>query len=262
MLALLELQRAFATALRDAAQDTGTWAHSDGLSAAARLRVYRNNAQAVFDRALESTFPVVRERVGPDYFRQLAHFYRQAHPSTVGDLHEVGRQFADFLRMHLVDSPYTWLAELAALEWAIAESGVAAESAVAEAADLVGLSAESVAGVRLRLVPSLQCISARAPVLSVWRANQPGAVPATVDLGAGPEFILVHRTGHGVQLRGLQAVTFAFVAAIVAGATLEAAVDESELPLETLPTVLHLLFADQTVAAVIAPSPPGPSRFS
>ena len=262
MLALPELQGAFASALRDGAQDAVEWADGDGIPAAARLRVYRNNGRAVFERALEATFPVVRERVGQDYFRQLAHFYRRAHPSTDGDLHEIGRHFAGFLHRYHSDGPYEWLAELAALEWAIAEAGVAAESNVAAASALAGLDPESVAGVRLRLVPSLQCVLARTPVLAVWRANQPGADQATVDLSTGPEFILVHRTADGVQLRGLQAAEYSFVGAIACGATLEAAVDKSGLPLESLSTVLYSLFADLTVAEVMAPSPPEPGLLS
>lgn len=259
MLALLELQRAFASGLRDEAQDAGAWADDDELSAAVRVRVYRNNARAVFERALEATFPVVHERVGPDYFRQLAHFYRRAHPSRAGDLHEVGRHFAEFLGLHLAGGPYEWLADLAELEWAVAEAGVATESTVTEAVALAGLPADLVAGVRLRLVPSLQRVPARVPVLAVWRANQPGAAREAVDLGTGPEFILVHRTVDGVQLRGLQAEEFAFVEAIEAGATLEAAIDKSGLPLESLSAVLHLLFAHRAVAEVIPPSPPEPA---
>ena len=253
MLALLELQRAFASALRDEPHDAATCVDDHGISAAARLRVYRNNVRAVFERALEATFPVVRERVGPDYFRQLAHFYRRAHPSTAGDLHEVGRNFAGFLRRQLAASPYEWLTELAALEWAIAEAGVAAESTVAPASDLAGLGFESIADVRLALVPSLRCVFARAPVLAVWRANQPGAGRAKVDLTIGPEFILVHRAADGVQLRGLQASEFAFIDAVAGGATLEAAVDASTMALEQLPVVLHALFAGGAIAEVIAP---------
>jgi hypothetical protein len=83
-----------------------------------------------------------------------------------------------------------------------------------------------------------------------------------VDLGTGPEFILVHRTAGRVHLRGLQAAEFAFVDALAAGATLEAAMDTSGLPLESLSTVLHLLFADQAVAEVIVPSPPEPGLLS
>jgi len=257
MPALLDLQRAFTAALRDAAQDADTWAHGDEISAAARLRVYRNNARGVFERALEATFPVVRSRVGQDYFAQLAHFYREAHPSRVGDLHEVGRHFAAFLRLHLAEGPYEWLADLAALEWAVAEAGVAADSDVSTAAALAGLPAEAVAGTRFRFVPSLRCLSAGMPVLAVWRANQPGADRAAVDLGTGAQFVLVHRAADDVQLRDAQADEFSFVVAMANGATLQAALETSALPIERLPALLHALFADGTVAQII---PPGALR--
>lgn len=254
MLALPELQRAFAAALRGQPHDADAWADGDGIAAAARVQVYRNNARAVFERALEATFPVVRERVGPDYFRQLAHFYRAAHPSTDGDLHEVGRSFAGFLSRYLADGPYQWLAELAALEWALAEAGVAADSDVATASALGGLAPEAVAGVHFRFVPSLRCVATRVPVLAVWHANQPGASGAAVDLGAGPQYALVHRTAEGVQSRELQAGEFACVAALDRGATLESAVETSGLALEQLPGLLLTLFTDGIVAEVIPPS--------
>jgi len=252
--ALLDLQRAFAAALRDEPHDADAWAEGDAVPAAARLRVYRNNARAVFERALEATYPVVRERVGPDYFRQLAHFYRSAHPATDGDLHEVGRRFAGFLRLQLADGPYEWLAELAAFEWAIAEAGVAADSDIATASALGGLAPEAVAGVRFRFVPSLRCLSARIPVLAVWRANQPGATRAAVDLGAGPQYALVHRAAEGAQSCELQAGEFACVTALAHGATLESAVETSGLALERLPGLLLTLFTDGIVAEVIPPS--------
>jgi hypothetical protein len=252
--ALLDLQRAFAAGLHDRPCDVDTWAEGDAIPSASRLRVYRNNAWAVFGQALELTYPVVLERVGNEYFRQLAHFYRQAHPSAVGDLHEVGRRFAGFLGTHLAGGPYEWLADLAALEWAVAEAGVAADVPAAPASLLAALEPEAVAPARLRLVPSLQRVTARVPVLDVWQANQPGADRAAVDLGAGPQFVLVHRTADGVQLRDLSEGEFAFVDAIACGATLEAALDASALPLGRLPALLHALFADGVVADVASSS--------
>jgi len=71
---------------------------ADGIAAEARLQVYRNNSRALFEQALRLTFPVVLRRVGDDYFRQLAHFHRAAHPSRSGDLHDVGRFWLDYSR--------------------------------------------------------------------------------------------------------------------------------------------------------------------
>lgn len=251
---LHELQRSFAAGLRGAQHGAEEWAASDGIPAAARLRVYGNNSRALFEQALELTYPVVRRRVGHDYFRQLAHFYRQAHPSCAGDLHEVGRRFPPFLAAHLAGGPYAWLAELATLEWAVAAAAVAADSSIAAAETLAALAPDALAAVRLRFVPSLQRVAGTVPVLSVWRANQPPAEPGDVDLAPGPEYVVVHRATDGVQLRGIALAEFDFIAALERGGTFEAAVDDSALPLDLLPGLLQWLFADAAVAAVIAPS--------
>ena len=253
MPALLELQRAFGAALRDRPHAADDWAVGDAIAAAARLRVYRNNSQTTFEQALQSTYPVVERRVGSDYFRQLAHQYRDAQPSGAGDLHEVGRHFPAFLAAQLGGGPYAWLAELAMLEWAVAEAGIAADSPVAAAASLGGLPPDALVATRLRLVPSLRRVAGSVPVLSVWRANQSGVDGAAVDLDSGAEFVVVHRASGGVQLRALSPVEFGFVGALERAAPLGAAVDASGLPLESLPGVLHWLFLDEAVAAVVAP---------
>lgn len=261
MLGLLELQHAFAAGLRGAPHDADAWAASDRVPAEARLSLYRINARTVFEQALAATYAVVRERVGDDYFRQLVHFYRRAHPSRSGDLHEVGRRFPEFLSSHLAGTPYSWLAELAALEWAVAEAGVAPDAAVASLRSLSGVPPAAVAGVRLRLVPSLRLLSASVPVLTVWRANQGDSARPVVDLDAGPEFVQVHRSAAGVQLRGAQAAEFAFVIAIARGESIEAAIDESGLPVDRLAPVLRDLFEHEAVAEVVAPAAaPMPSQ--
>ena len=254
MPALLELQASFATGLRDCPSAVGEWAVSDGIPADARLRVYRNNARALFEQALQLTFPVVCRRVGDDYFRQLAHHFRAASPSRAGDLHEIGRQFTDFLAAHLTGTPYAWLAELAALEWAIAEAGVAADASTAAAASLGGLEPEALAAVRFELVPSLRRIASSLPVLSVWRANQPNSEECVVDLSVGPECAIVHRGSTGVELRDVTRAEFDFITALEAGATLGDAVETAAVPLAALPMLLHWLFRDGIVAAVLPPA--------
>jgi hypothetical protein len=250
---LLELQRSFAATLHGAPHDPEGWAAGDGIAAAARLRVYRNNSRASFEQALTATFEVVRARVGDDYFRQLAHFYRLAHPSRCGDLHEIGRDFPQFLEEHLAGTPYAWLAELAALEWAVAEAGVAPDSAIASIASLAEASPDTAHCIRLRLAPSLQRLRATVPVMTVWRSSRGSGDPSAVDLAAGPECVLVHRGGGGVQLRRVNVEEFDFVGAIARGATLAEAVDASNLPPDRLAPLLHALFEDGAVAEVVVP---------
>jgi hypothetical protein len=254
---LRELQATFAAGLRGMPQDVGDWAADDRIAAAARLGVYRNNAQASFEQALEQTYPVVRRRVGDDYFRQLAHHYRRAQPSRTGDLHEVGRYFAGFLAAQLAHGPYAWLAELAQLEWAVADAAVAADSATVGAAALAGFAPEVLEHARLQFVRSLRLIAATVPVLSVWQANQPGVPACSTDLSTGAQYVIVHRAADGLQLRAVGPRAFALVAALGGGSTLSHAVDASDMPLDELPPLLHLLFADATVAAVRAAATPG-----
>src|SRR5689334_14359736 len=79
---LRELQRSFATALHDPAADCA-------VHPATRLSIYRNTVHSNFLKALEAIFPVLRRRVGDDFFAQLAHHYREKFPSRSGDLHWV-----------------------------------------------------------------------------------------------------------------------------------------------------------------------------
>jgi hypothetical protein len=252
VLALRDLQREFAAALRDGAPVAVPWADDDGIDAAARLRIYRHNSRSLFRQALELTYPVVRRRVGDGYFAQLADAFRREHPSRAGDLHEVGRPWPAFLAAHLADSPYAWLAELATLEWACAEAAVAADARPVSAAALAALPSEHVADALLVVVPSLRLVSASVPVLAVWRANQPDAAGEAIDLGAGPARVRVHRRGDGVELCAMDAAEFAFVAGLASGATLGEAVERSALPVDGLSSVLGTLFADECIAAVNA----------
>jgi hypothetical protein len=249
---LHDLQRSFATGLIGRQCDAHDWAASDGIPAEARLRVYRNNSRALFDQSLQVTYPVLLRRVGKDYFRQLNHHFHVAHPSRAGDLHEIGRPFAGFLATHLAGSDYAWLADLAALEWAVADAGVAADSPVAAAASLAALDPERIESARFNFVPSLRRVASSVPVLSVWRVNQPDGDGGTVDLASGTDHVIVHRQSTAVALRSVSRGEYAFVDALVAGASLGGAMDQSKLALECLPGVLHWLFADGVIAEVIA----------
>ena len=79
MASLRELQTSFAASLRDPSTACDVLPNEN-------LAIYRNNAATAFRTALECSYPVLRRRVGDDYFRQLADQYRQRFPSRHGDL--------------------------------------------------------------------------------------------------------------------------------------------------------------------------------
>ena len=170
MVSLRELQRSFAAALRDPEATCP-------VRPVARLDIYRGNVRHNFRAALELAFPVLRKRVGVDYFSQLAFHYRQRFPSRSGDLHWAGREFAEFLGAHLAGGDYAWLADLARLEWARQSAAVDAVAPAVGAEALAAFAPEQLERVVFALQPSLRLVESPYPVFSVWLANQDENAP-------------------------------------------------------------------------------------
>lgn len=254
---LAGLQARFAAALRahgeEASAAIGALADcivDDGLAPAARVHVYRNNARAMFEGALERTYPVLRRRVGEGFFRGLALEYRAAYPSRSGDLHWVGRAFPAWLAERLAGGEYRWLADLARLEWACEETLVAERRLPLDAAVLARVPPEELADVGLALQPGLRVVQSAYPVWSVWRENQPGAAGHPVDLALGAQHVVVSCSDEGPVLHSLPADQCAFVAALAAGTALGDALESSGLDVEQLPGVLAWLFVEGLVVAL------------
>jgi hypothetical protein len=258
---LAELQGRFAAALRASDDEADAAAalfaqhvDGDGLAPAARVEVYRNNVLAMFEGALERTYPVLRRRVGDGYFRGLARAYRDAHPSRSGDLHWVGSSFPAWLASYLSGGEYAWLADLARLEWACEEAQVAGQSAPLEPAALARVAPDELGDARLVLQASVRLVESAYPVWSVWRENQPDAPGAPVDFSIGPQRVVVACGETGLVLHSVPEDHFRFVAALASGATLGMAVDESGIAIDQLPALLAWLFSAGLVAAVAATS--------
>src|SRR5689334_8457134 len=173
------MQSSFAAALRD-----------DSIACAVlpseNLSIYRNNASVSFRVALEHTFPVVRRRVGDDYFRQLSVQYRARYPSRSGDLHWIGRDFPSFLLEQLRGGEYAWLADLARLEWSRTQASIIRVESPVTADVLARFAPDQLETLVFKLQPSLQLIASEFPIFSVWLANQDENAPP-VDQSVGNE---------------------------------------------------------------------------
>lgn len=256
---LRQLQARFAAALRAADHgapecvDFSGAVVEDALPALARLRVYRNNARANFTAALQCTYPVVKRRVGDEFFAQLAAEYQQAHPSRRGDLHWVGADFPSWLAVRLQGSDYAWLVELARLEWACEASLVAAGAASLALAELARVPPESLEHTAFDLHPSLRLVESAVPIWSVWRENQPEEAGRPVDLATGPERVLVSCASGRLELHRVPEIEYRFFAQLASRAPLGAAVERSGLPVEQLASVLGWLFEEGLVTQLLAP---------
>jgi hypothetical protein len=242
MASLRELQRSFAAAMRDPSLDCP-------VAPRANLAIYRNNSVHAFRSSLAASFPVIRARVGDDYFGQLAHHYRAAFPSRSGDLHYVGGNFAGFLDTHLRGGDYAWLADLARVEWAREEALICPELPAVGAEVLARFGPEQLEAVVFTLQPSLRLLTSAFPVFSVWLVNQ-SINASPVDQSIGSECGLIRYRSESLEVRPLEARLFSYLYALAEGATLGAAMERAGLDEPGFLSALGFVFSEGLVTAV------------
>lgn len=211
MPSLLEVQAQFAAAVFARAGPPG-------------FAVYRGNVFGNWAQALAGAYPIVRKIVGEEFFRGLAHEYARKHPSVSGNLNDYGAQLAEFVALfpHTQDLPY--LPDVARMEW------LAHRAYYAQDAQPFGLEVPDESS-RLALTPPCALLASDWPLARIWTVHQDdyeGEID--VDLGAGPERILVHRPKWRAQVRSLAPGDYRFLDSARQGRTLgealEAAVAE------------------------------------
>jgi hypothetical protein len=198
----------------------------DGITAAARLDVYRHHVVTTLTAALRATFPVVCRLVDGRFFDFAADRYISAEPPTGPCLSEYGLTFADFLAAFPPCGPLPYLADVARLEWALACALDAADEEPLSVEALRACAPESAGGLVLRLDPSVSLLASPWPIDAIWRANQPG-VDAVVDLRAGGARLEIRRLGDEVGFRPLTAGVHAFRRALIESEPLAAATERA-----------------------------------
>lgn len=236
MLTLREFQERFSASLFSHADPDPALAsliEPNGLSAARRVGIYRNNVNTSLEASLAATYPAIQALVGEDFFRMLARRYLQAHPSRSGDLHQFGDHFDDFVRDDPDAARLPWMADLARLEWAYHRVFHAAEAQAVASASLAQYDESEHERLCLRLHPASALIASVSPVTAIWRLGVHGnASSGNVDLDTGPEYVLVARRNLEMTFQSLSGVEHAFVKAMAAdhplGACVAAAFDVDE----------------------------------
>ena len=230
MPALRELQLELAASLFDEA-DRAVHPHiiEDGMTADARLGIYRNNLREGFIKALGLGFPVIEHLVGTDYFRQLALEFLRAHPSRSGNLHHIGGPFAPFLKQKFEATQYAYFADVAALEWAHQQAQVAADADALSAEAFRDIDPSEYERLTFELHPACGFVKSRYPIVNIWRVNQPEtAIDEVIDLDCGGDNVLVLRTPECVELHRLSSARFALFEALGRGENLGTAVERAQ----------------------------------
>jgi len=203
---------------------------ADGIAAAERLDIYRNNLREGFIKALATGFPVIERLVGADYFRQLAIEFLQAHPSRAGNLHHIGKPFAPFLNGRFANTPYRYFTDVAALEWAHQCALIAPEPEPQQSplgADAFrDIAPEDYERLVFEFHPACGFVDTSCPVVRIWRANQPESLSdETIDVSSAADKVLVLRTPECVEFHTLPASRFELFAALGRGECLGVALE-------------------------------------
>ena len=191
--------------------------------------------------ALEASFPVIATLLGPNRFRDLADDFIAGHPSNNSDLNRFGEGFSGFLAEHPLAQVFSYLPDLARLEWALEVAYGAAEEPALDFSKLAAVPPELQGEVVLVLSSmSIEVVSPW-PILAIWQAHQNeeleqrDAMLAEINLVADQRTVIVSRDSAGVVspvlLSSGEAV---FRAACLAGQSLNAAIDSA---LSTEPTL-------------------------
>jgi hypothetical protein len=170
MSTLARLQSDFQSFLLDGGEDmlsrvTG----SAKVSAETRLAIYYDAYRLRLLEALASNYPVLRAWLGEDEFEAAGISYLSAHPSRHFSIRWFGHQLPSFLAAAAPWSGKPWLADMAALEWALSEVFDAENAGVLDVGDMAAIPAESWPAMRLRLHPAVRRLDLRWNAPIIWK---------------------------------------------------------------------------------------------
>lgn len=201
------LQRDFSAALFDLmGRIPGGLRVGDGIEAARRFAVHRNNATVALVDALASTFPVVQALVGEDFFRAMARERVYGDPPRSPIIADYGEGFVDFIAGFAPAAGVPYLADVAQLEWLRMRAFHAVDASPVVPASFQSLitNPERLAATRVTLHPSCAWLRSDFAVFSIWNAHQDigdlrDAALESIEIDAS-EVVLVMRPQFDVQV--------------------------------------------------------------
>jgi hypothetical protein len=163
--------------------------------------------------------------VGEEFFEAAAQSFIAAEPPRSAYLNAYGEGFADHLATFPPAASLSYLADVARLEWAVNRALHAPDTGALVVEDFHAIG--GVAPERLVLTPhpAISLLRFESPVEDIWRAvlAQDDESLEAIDLGAGPQYLMVERSAAGVRVSRLDEAEWQFTAALCAGESFAAA---------------------------------------
>ncbi|KEJ95868.1 Putative DNA-binding domain-containing protein [Pseudosulfitobacter pseudonitzschiae] len=228
----------------------------DGTGAVAgkRFDVYRNNVMQSLTDVMRAGFPAVRKLIGAQNFDLVAGAFIRAQPPTLPIMQRYGDGFDSFLAEVPQLAHLGYLSDVAGLEQALRLSYHAADCVPLDAARLGDLPPEQLGAVRFAVAPAVHLIPSVWPLYDIWRFNTEDGAPKPQPVA---QHVLITRADYDPVPHPLSPAQGAWIAALMAGETLEAAQDAAGAvdPACDIATPMALLFAQNAVTGLITKDP-------
>jgi hypothetical protein len=143
----------------------------------ARLGIYRNAYQVRLIEALDDTYPALHAVLGDEEFAALGEAFVAAQPSVHRSIRWYGGELAHFLAHHPPYSEQPIFAELARLEWTLAEVFDAADAEPQPRAALAAVEPTAWGDLHFEFHPSLRRLHLQWNTAAVWQAMSRDATP-------------------------------------------------------------------------------------
>ena len=190
-----------------------------------QLQLYRNNLVISLTDALAAVYPVVQRIVGEDFFRAACREYIPQHPLRQAQLNGFGKEFAEFIRSYRPAASLTYLADVAALEWAWQQAYHAAGSEKLDTTSLRQVPEEMQGELQFRLHAAVQLLKSDYPVHRIWQVNQENySGEDSVSLDEGGVYLAVIRPRIEVLVQAIPRAEWEFLSSLKNGSTLDQAV--------------------------------------
>jgi hypothetical protein len=178
-----------------------------------RLEIYRRAYHARLIECLLDDYPAVAAALGETAFDELCRKYIAAHPSTGPNLNAFGRHMASLCR-----DTGPFIADLAALEWAIVEVIHASSADPLTMTGLGEIPASRWAEARLVPTPAFRLLRSAYPVNRYFQAFREGKDPALPELEVSA--VAVYRSGPTIWRMDLSEAAFDLLHALTSGESL------------------------------------------
>lgn len=194
-----------------------------------RFGVYRNNVTLSLIRVLASTYPVVEEIVGEDFFAAMAKEFVSNHLPQSPVMITYGEEFSDFLKSFPPIEHLPYLSEIAQLEWHRNSAYHGPDRTPLTIEVLSKVSEDQLPNLTFELHPTLELINSSFPIVTIWNAHQqdnPASQLENIAMDEG-EAALILRPELDVLVNKLSLGTYEFVKSLKEGKTFTLSVEQA-----------------------------------